>query len=684
MTLGLQVGGPPRSPVSIGAIIAPMAPIPTILTPAWCIECTDSRPVARFAAEELRRTLHRIGGPALPLHTHAPGLRIALRAGPTGDGFLRRADAHGVVLQGDGPCGLLYAVYDLLEALGCRWVAPGVFGERLPHYEHVELPAGAVARHPALAGRGLILGHDFFLDTAEEWIVWAARNGLNRLFVHTTPVRPALWACRLAAWRKRRADLLPLLEARGMVLELGGHGLSRLVPRHLFRDYPAAFRFDGRQRTPDYNFCPHNLFALAQLQTHGAAFFRTFPEASVYHLWPDDLTGGGWCHCAACSALSASDQALLAINALAETLTRINPAARIAHLAYHDTQPAPQRVAPHPAVQLLFAPRRRSYAVGVLEPTSAVNQPMIADLAANQHHFGAAAIFEYYLDGILFKSAPPPLLTTLQADMRAYRDLGVATVHALMTGDRPWVAPPPSAYLFARLAWEPEQAPTALLATYAEAIAPRTPAALVLAYTALDQAWQPALDHQPGEAGGSAATSPDVRGMRSLFDNPSTDVLDMMLAPRVMREQRLEALGTLESALRTGEASVQDLVTHAHADAPRIEPLVAEWHLAAAWLRFTLARQRLFVLEARNANRTVLHMQLREARQALDQLEAWGAAQLPPGRAQGNFMLLRQRERIGLDAFAVRNLAWVGAQWGLKLRAYATLARLALRLWRWL
>lgn len=680
------------------------------LTSAWSIVLSSADPVARFAAQELRRTLQRIGAPPLPVVAHTEGPRIALHCGANGDGFLRTPDAAGLTLRGDGPRGLLYAVYDLLEELDCRWVAPGPTGERLPHSRQVALPTLAVARRPALAGRCLIIGHDFFLDSAEEWIVWAARNRLNAIFIHTIDQPLALGACHIRRWRERRPKLLPLLRERGMQLELGGHSLRDLTPRHLFRRFPDAFRHNGDRRTPDHNFCPSSPVALDMVRRNGAAFFRAHPEVQIFHFWPADILGGGWCHCAQCRNLSPADQALIAINALAAVLAEINPQARLAYLAYHDTEAPPACVAPGPNVALTFAPRPRSYAHAIADPDSPVNVPLLDRLKRNLALFNGATpgdrpahitqIFEYYLDGILFKSALPPLPTLLCADLRAYRDLGVHTVQALMTGDRPWLAAPLNAYLFARLAWEPEQDPAALVANYAAVRAPRTPAALLRAYCALEAAWRPALQFAPAErmlrdAGLSAETPPSRRSffarLRAIIDaqfsvvnfvDPPTDVLDYMAAPRPLRERRLEALAAVEPLLAEGRAAWDEALAHAYADAPHLAAERAEWEASALLLHYLTLRQQLYVLEGRAAPKPALRTALRAAQAALDALLAWGDQHLPTRRARSNYRLLRLLAQIHLDAIYARRLAWPWQRVALRLHRYRQLVWLVSRNWR--
>lgn len=642
------------------------------LTPAWSIELASDAAPARLAATELQRTLRRMGGPALPIVEAASGPRIALRHGESGDGFVRAPDAGGLLLRGDGPRGLLYGVYSLLEAMGCYWIGPGA--ERLPRRSRLSLPAEALADRPALAGRGLVIGHDHFLDQAEAWVDWAARARLNTIFIHTISQGLALGACHLERWRSRRAAILPLIRQRGLRLELGGHHLRDMLPRALFRSRPELFRHDGARRNPDHNCCPSNPETLDLLRERATAFFQSFPEAEVYHLWPDDVSGGCWCRCPRCAGLSPADQALTAANALADALARLRPEARLAYLAYHDTEEPPARVSPRPNVDLLYAPRPRSYAHSLGAAANPINTAYAARLQANMAHFGPGAgprtaAFEYYLDGILFKSALPPLPEVIAADMRHYRAAGVGAVHTLLTGDRPWLVAPLNAGLFARLAWDPEADLGALLDAELTARAPRSPQALGAAYSALGTAWRAALDLDPAEL---AMRAEPLRA-RDVVADPPADMLDFMAAPKPYSERRLERLRAAADQIAAGRAAWEIVRAAAFADAPALEAERAEWEAGALLIEFLAARQALYVLAGRHAPRPRLREAQAAAQAALDALLAWATDHVPP-RARPGHTLLRSIFQLHLDAVYDRKLAPLWGRATLRAHRAAALA----------
>ncbi|RRR75698.1 MAG: DUF4838 domain-containing protein [Candidatus Viridilinea halotolerans] len=658
------------------------------LSSAWSLALQSDHPVAQRAASELRMGLAQLGGPLLLLDAAAAGPRITLSHGLAGDGFTRAPAAHGFALHGDGPRGLLYAVYDLLEELGLRWPAPGAVAVPHPLPRPLRLPASALSDQPALPVRSLVLGHDIFLAEAEVWLEWAARNRLNTLFIHTTIHEPALGACRLATWRTRRAQLLPLLRSLGMRIELGGHHLRDLLPRRLFRHHPERFRYDGQRRNPDHNFCASNPQTHAILREMAAAFFHAYPEAEVYHLWPDDLREAGWCQCEACRALSPADQTLLATNTLAEVLAAQRPGAQVSFLAYHDSAHGPQRSAPHPNVALLFAPRLRSYAVGLNTPA---NVPIAQQLAACVAAFGVTSdsepqarlgAFEYYLDGILFKSAPPPLPDVIAADLHSYQQLGLGSVHVLLTGDRPYLHAPPNAYLFARLAWDTHADPEVIMRAYATARIPNNPTALHNAYRTLARAWQPLLTREPMSASKAnpaspppllPAASPPRRTLRDPVANPPADVLDMLDEDQRSAELRLEALHRASADLAEGAAAWHELGTPTLP--VELAGEYAEWSAGAKLLTYIRLRQQLYVLAGRNASRSSLREALAEAQSALDALLTWAELYVPK-RDQAGHRLLRAALQLHLDQIADQQIHNPLGRLGLRARRAGDLAKL--------
>lgn len=207
----------------------------------------------------------------------------------------------------------------------------------------------------------------------------------------------------------------------GISVEYELHAMGDLLSRELFYKDRALFRqLEAGQRTPDYNCCPNSTDALdiiAEKAVHFAKVLR--PTTHRYFYWPDD--GSGWCHCAMCRELSASEQALLVENRIVRALRSIDPQAQLSHLAYHETMAPPTKVKPEAGIFLEFAPIARGYTqsiaqreapnAGNMGPAPATHGGYLDLLDANLAVFDAddAQVLEYWLDASRFSGWTRPV-----------------------------------------------------------------------------------------------------------------------------------------------------------------------------------------------------------------------------------------------------------------------------------
>jgi hypothetical protein len=608
----------------------------------WSISLPSTAPEAQLAARELQRGLHLLTGLSLPSNPAGPsGRSIRLQHASSGaDGFTWQAAQDGFLIYGESPRGLLFAVYSFLEALSFRWIGPGADGERYTPAQSFVLPDMPVHAEPGLPGRCLILGHYAFLADCEDWIVWAARNRLNTLFIHVLDDPfVEIGACPVRQWPLYRERVLTLARERGLTIEFGGHGLAGLLPRNLFKTHPEAFRLHAGKRTPDHNFCPSSPFAAQQVRQNAQAWFRANPGMDVYHLWQDDIVGGGWCECERCREFSPSEQALLAVNLAAQALAQEDPRAQIAFLSYHETEPVPAKVTPRSNVCMLWAPRMRCYAHSTDDPACQVNSPHYPQtLHAQIEHFSRAGspparVFEYYLDAILFKNAAPPLLDVMQADLRFYRAAGVHTVQTLMTGGAPWSAPQINAWAFARLAWDAEQDADALLADFCRAVFQTASPALPSYYRALEAAFRIAIDIVPDQIHLDLETS-----AISALSAPSTDMGDPVYAPAAVLAEKCRAAQAIPALLEEAQACLDLGASEALPQAVERERI--HFSLLRAWLEFDRARVNLYRCDAARTDRRELGEWLAASTRAENAVLAWGAAHVADPRLKLSFGLL--------------------------------------------
>lgn len=598
--------------------------------------------VAWLAATELQETLQHITGSLLPMSTHKPAdssVFVLTHDNEPDDGFSWHVEKECIVLHGHNPRGLLYAVYSFLEALGCRWLAPGKQHTRLPQQNKFDLPNSVHQETPALVGRCLVLGHHAFMRNAADWVIWAARNRLNTIFFHVIESSFAFGAAPESQYQFKKETVIRLAHQRGMSVEHGGHGMTSLLPRRLFKQVPEAFRMHQGKRTPDHNFCPTSPEGLAFIRHNASAYFVKHPEVDVFHLWADDILGGGWCDCPQCRDYSPSEQLMLATNIVAEVLQYINPNAQISYLAYHDTEQIPARVLPRSNVCLLWAPRKRCYAHAVDNADCMVNVPHYNETLSAQVQFmqsnGAAParVFEYYLDGILFKSVLPPLLNVMQQDLRFYRNAGVHTVQALMTADRPWHTAELNPWIFTRLAWNPDQDIKVLVNDFSQAF---MKADLWAYFHALESAYALALDLVPEQI---KLDKPESSNPLTVWNIPPSDMGDPVDAPLEILQNKVEKNDKILSLLKKAEGRLKE--AQANADAQTWQLEWEAFNLHYAWLTFDLSRVKLYAAVASNPLPHEGRKYLNDAQKAMNCVFDWGNRYISDARYRKNFRLMR-------------------------------------------
>jgi hypothetical protein len=245
------------------------------------------------------------------------------------------------------------------------------------------------------------------------------------------------------------------------MIEGGGHLLSTFLPRALFKEHPDWFRRNPQgARTPDFNFNPFHPEALDRVATGAASYLERMPEMSLFHLWPDDVYGGGWTSEPGKESYTPSDQSLLVANQIVGRLRQKLPDARLVFLAYHDTLEPPRVEKPAPGIMFFSAPRERCYAHSLDDPACGLNRNFTQALEKALPLFGSAnaQVFEYYVDEVLFQNmSVPPLPEVMSADTRYYRKLGIPRLGALAVSTTDFVTPAVNMFLFPQALWNPDR-----------------------------------------------------------------------------------------------------------------------------------------------------------------------------------------------------------------------------------
>ena len=122
------------------------------------------------------------------------------------------------------------------------------------------------------------------------------------------------------------------------------------------------------------------------------------PSTGRYYLWADD--GSPWCMCSRCRELSASDQNLIAMNAILTGLQKEDKNAKLAYLAYLNTMDVPSRIKPLDGIFLEFAPIERNLGKPLGDAGVPENAAYVEKLDMLVEFFGPnnAQALEYWLD----------------------------------------------------------------------------------------------------------------------------------------------------------------------------------------------------------------------------------------------------------------------------------------------
>lgn len=416
---------------------------------------SDQSPVLQFAAEELTRYITRLAECDAETVEVDPDLKSNVTPPSTSpDAYGIEGNGRLLYLAGNKERAVLYAVYALLKASGCRWTIPGKDGESLTTLNLESLFRQRISGAPSLSIRCFAEDthkrpRDKWVDEMIELLDWMAKAGANALFI-TTHKGPA---------PQDMASLLPEFEKRGIDLEVGAHVLHQFLPRDLFETQPELFRMSNGKRVSDGNFCVSNPQTIETITENAKSFLAGFPTAAVYHLWADDVLGGSWCECDTCRKMSPVQQQINALNLIAEAVRDVYPGKMIDMLLYHDTINVEDAEKPKPNIYGFYAPRERCYAHAINDRNCARNVWYKKMLEKVSDHFGRKQIyvFEYYDDMILFNNMAAPLTQVISRDLKYYHSIGIDKVQSLMFGRYSWWAYPLNMYVFAELAWDAEK-----------------------------------------------------------------------------------------------------------------------------------------------------------------------------------------------------------------------------------
>jgi hypothetical protein len=438
----------------------------------------------RFAADELVRYLGEITGAALRRGPAAVTVRLRLDTDADipadlpapKDGF----DGYRIVVRDDSvdvvgvtPRGVLYAVYDLLERLGCRWYYPQLDPadrEVVPRAATVELEVGTTSEaspfkyrvcHPSS------MIYRLWVDWAAAHVDWAAKARYNVMLsyicgpaaygevgahlVAGTPAQaleagaenaaPALTTYAdfdLATRDYETSGVAPAMRRRGLLFEAPNHCMVQLMPNDLFDEHPEWFgELDGvrhRQYPLGPEFCWSNAEAQEEFAARCVRWLRDNPHVDIFSCAPND--GGRACGCSGCARRSGTDNFALLCNVLRQRMDE----AGLAHVelevlgGYNPVTDPPETVELDPRVRVHWAHWGRPLDSPYGAPDYSMRDNLMKWVASGC----PLTMVNYLTDTFASPIILPPATKVMAEDNAWLAEQGFAGVMSLMWSPESW------------------------------------------------------------------------------------------------------------------------------------------------------------------------------------------------------------------------------------------------------
>lgn len=438
-----------------------------------------------LAAKEIARYLKKISGADIAIQREDASGEIPAKAiiisktgglASAGDGFISTEDdsievrprGESLLLRGKSDRAVLYAAYQFLDALGCRFLAPELdyyhgSAEVIPNSGTLIWPERrAIESKPAFAFRKLYVeeGHSHTAENLKQMAEWMSKVGFNTLVIPMD-----YQGGGRVKWDNWRKDVTPELRKRGIVIEVGGHGYQNFLNADmpaaeggtLFENHPDWFARDERgvrHKEQNWVFNTANPQAVHFLVNNVLAYVQERPEIEIFDLWPPDSER--WDESAEGRAQGTpTDRMVMFTNLVQAEVAKVRPGMRLECIAYARYTEPPQKQNLDKRVLVDFCPIAQSFEVPIFDASSATNSNYVTDLKGWRQAFnGDISLYSYYRK-YAWQSLPLILPRYMQEDLKFYKKLPLQGISSYAEpGD--WFTYELNYYALAQLAWNPD------------------------------------------------------------------------------------------------------------------------------------------------------------------------------------------------------------------------------------
>lgn len=404
------------------------------------LKAEDNRRRLRESVRDFVGVVERMSGAKLPVEIGPPKAgdgRVAIligelaieKFGPPAkkaeyqQGLRIVAAGNAVGLIGESDLATSYAVYSLLDQLGCRWFLPSAMGEVLPEVKTIAITDQDASTAPYTIYRGL-------------------------------------WYCDNDFARRNRLG--------GMELS-AGHALEFAVPKELREQHPEIRAIIDGKPHQHWVKWTHPLVAEAITKKLLDDLAKN-PETKSLSLSPDD--GATWDESddtkfdagdfdPSLQTVAKADRLMVLCNRIASAISPKYPEVKFGVLAYVDYTRPPVREKPHPAIVPQIAPITFSRAHPMNDPGEP-NNPSLRHLVEGWGKVVPATSYYFYGFYLAEVSSPNPMLTKWGHDIPYVYQHGACRYwqpETLTNFDTSLHAH----WLGLRMAWDPSQQPAAIV-----------------------------------------------------------------------------------------------------------------------------------------------------------------------------------------------------------------------------
>lgn len=266
--------------------------------------------VQEFAANELANYLFKISGATFKIQfglnqENSNYFRFSPEKNGETDYYKISGKSGDIILSASSDRNLLYAVYDILEQVGCKWLAPEFDfyngnAEFIPEKSNVTYHfINNYIQKPVFNYRKLDIGEGRSIDTKTLYriIEWMPKVRLNTLMfpMNQNNKNKTVW--------EDYNYLVPEIVKRGLYLEVGQHGYQNFLNADmedgkLFKLHPEWFG-KSPDCKPDKSagavFNTSNSEAVSFFYSKFLEYLNRNPTIDVFDLWPPDFAHWNYC-----------------------------------------------------------------------------------------------------------------------------------------------------------------------------------------------------------------------------------------------------------------------------------------------------------------------------------------------------------------------------------------------------